>query len=168
VEFLVPAAEIFAGWMKGDLGSPVALRVEEMELVLRLPTSRDLAAAATCASVDVARRRLLQGCVVRATCAGVELSAEALTSEAERAVAEHLGAMEANGETLLDLTCPRCGHRWQLLFDPGTFFWGELVAQARRLIHDVNTLARAYGWREEDILAMSPQRRQAYLSMVEA
>jgi hypothetical protein len=168
VEFPVPAAEIVTGWMKGDPCPPVTLRMEEVELVLRLPTSRDLAAVVTCASAEVARRRLLQRCVVRATCAGTELSAEALTPEAERAVAERLGSVEANGEMLLNLTCPRCEHAWQLLFDPGTFFWGELVAQARRLFHDVDTLARAYGWREEDILAMSPQRRQAYLSVVAA
>jgi len=35
-------------------------------------------------------------------------------------------------------------------------------------LSDVHTLARAYGWRERDILTLSPTRRQFYLNMVGA
>ena len=44
----------------------------------------------------------------------------------------------------------------------------ELATQAKRLLREVHFLARAYGWREADILAMSARRRQAYLEMVGA
>jgi hypothetical protein len=34
------------------------------------------------------------------------------------------------------------------------------------MLRDVHALATAYGWREADIVAMSPWRRQVYLDMV--
>jgi hypothetical protein len=66
---------------------------------------------------------------------------------------------------LLDLRCPTCGHSWHALFDIVAFFWAELASQAKRLLREVHTLARAYGWREADIVSMSARRRQLYLEM---
>ena len=37
--------------------------------------------------------------------------------------------------------------------------------EATRLLGEVHTLARAYHWREAEILAMSSRRRQAYLEL---
>ena len=65
----------------------------------------------------------------------------------------------------IPLDCLNCGHQWQPLFDIVSFFWTEIAAQARRLLREVHTLARYYGWREADILAMSAIRRQFYLEM---
>ena len=64
------------------------------------------------------------------------------------------------------LNCPTCGNQWQLFFDIAAFLWLKIEMQARRLLREVHTLARAYGWREADILALSPWRRQAYLEMI--
>jgi hypothetical protein len=47
-----------------------------------------------------------------------------------------------------------------------TFFWKEIAAHAKRLLREVHILAAAYKWREADILAMNPNRRQYYLEMV--
>jgi hypothetical protein len=33
------------------------------------------------------------------------------------------------------------------------------------MLYDVHALASAYGWREADVLAMSPMRRQVYLEL---
>ena len=38
-------------------------------------------------------------------------------------------------------------------------------AWARRTLRDVHVLARAYGWREADVLALSPTRRQIYVEL---
>jgi hypothetical protein len=67
---------------------------------------------------------------------------------------------------LINLRCPDCGHDWQSVFDIASFFWTEISVQARRLLQDVATLARAYGWREADILEMSSARRAFYLEVV--
>ena len=44
--------------------------------------------------------------------------------------------------------------------------WSEIHAWARQLLRDVHALARAYGWREADILALSPTRRGIYLELL--
>ncbi len=61
---------------------------------------------------------------------------------------------------------PQCPHRWPVTLDIASFFWNEIAVQAKRLCHEVHVLARAYAWREADILAMSERRRQYYLNMV--
>jgi hypothetical protein len=53
-----------------------------------------------------------------------------------------------------------------MAFDIAAYLWQEVDARARRALRDTHTLARAYGWREADILAMSDFRRQQYLEMV--
>ena len=50
--------------------------------------------------------------------------------------------------------------------DIGEFFWRELTVQAKRLLREVHLLARGYGWREADVLALHPRRRQAYLDLL--
>jgi hypothetical protein len=50
-------------------------------------------------------------------------------------------------------------------FDIEEYFWVEVAARAMRILREIHILARAYGWREADILAMSTRRRQAYLEL---
>jgi hypothetical protein len=85
-----------------------------------------------------------------------------------RALVERLGAADPGAETLLTLTCPACDHRWQTVLDVASFFWDELATRATRLLREVHTLARAYGWREAEILALPGRRRQSYLELVGA
>ena len=78
-------------------------------------------------------------------------------------LAEH----DSSAEIELTMNCPACRNHWQLLFDIMTFLWREITVQAKRLLRDIHILARAYGWSERDILAMSATRRHLYLEMVE-
>jgi hypothetical protein len=65
-----------------------------------------------------------------------------------------------------ELTCDACGTRSSSAFDIRTFFWRELAARARHILLGVHELARAYGWRESEVLSLSPTRRQRYLELV--
>jgi hypothetical protein len=84
------------------------------------------------------------------------------------AMAEQMAQADAPADIQLALTCPVCGQHWQAIFDIVSFFWSEIDAWAYRTLRDVHCLAAAYGWREADILALSPWRRQFYLEMVQA
>lgn len=64
------------------------------------------------------------------------------------------------------MTCPDCGAAVEQLFDPAGYFWAEIEDMARRLLHDIAVLARAFGWSEAEILAMPAARRRLYLSEV--
>ena len=81
-------------------------------------------------------------------------------------VAEAMAQVDSQADVQLDLVCPSCGHQWQATFDIVSFFWSEINAWAYRVLHEVHTLASAYGWREADILALDPGRRQFYLQLV--
>lgn len=144
------------------------LAIDEFELQFRVPNSQDLAAIVDCADIPTAHQRLVQQCIDHVSQNGVAIAPNQLPAKVLTIVGEQITQRDPQAETLLQLTCPACHHSWQVLFDIVTFFWTELTVQAKRLLQDVHTLARFYGWRETDILSLSPLRRQFYLSLVTA
>jgi len=78
-----------------------------------------------------------------------------------------LSLADPHADIRLDLDCSACQARWQAPFDIVPFLWSAVDAWALRLLRDVHRLARAYGWREADILALSPPRRRCYLELLD-
>lgn len=143
------------------------IAIEEYAASFRPPNSRDLAA---CDGLDPeeGRRALLNGCILEATRAGQAISTHELPEELLSAVEESIAAIDPQADLLLDFACPDCHERWSEAFDIVSFFWTEIDAWARRLLLEVNVLARAFGWSEKDILGMSAARRQIYFAMAQA
>jgi hypothetical protein len=133
-------------------------------LRVRCPDSRDLSTAARASDPTAAQGLLFAACVIGAEKDGHPVAPDMVSETARAAVADAILANDPLTEVSLDLTCPACGMRWPLLFDVLSFFWEELGHHALRLIGEVTILARTFGWSERDILAMSPARRQSYLS----
>jgi hypothetical protein len=130
----------------------------------RLPTLGDLAAAARASDPQAARATVVERCITRVTRNGgrrADLSAEVVS-----AVGQALEAADPMAGSRLELRCPACDHAWAIAFDVGAYLWAELDAWAERMLREVHLLARAYGWREADILALSSRRRRAYLELV--
>jgi hypothetical protein len=117
-------------------------------------------------NIQVAREMLLHRCVLGAECNGVTVVPTELSVEIRDEICRSMANADPAAEVLLDLRCPSCAHGWQVFFDIAAFFWTELTANAHRLLRDVDSLARTYHWREVDILAMTAERRQAYLELV--
>jgi hypothetical protein len=149
----------------GDPESSLILR--DYEVHYRPPNTEDIAA---CAGLEFAasRRKLLASCVTDARLQGKSMSAEELPVDVAQKVVEQIAAIDPQADMRLELHCPECHQRWRGVFDIVSFFWTEIDAWARRILREVDVLARAYGWRESDILALSPVRRQIYLSMAQA
>jgi hypothetical protein len=145
---------------------PFLLGVGEHEVEFRLPDSLDLLAVSAHAEVDGARRGLFERCLSTARRGGEEVSADALPAEVLDAVSEEMDRLDPQGNVRLGVSCPRCGHGWQALFDICSYLRVELDSWARRLLWEVHLLASAYGWREPDTLALSPRRRRLYVQMV--
>ena len=157
-------------WLHGADQPPpspegLCLWAEGCDLRFRLPTSRDLSAVIACADVQEGRALLRRRCVLEASRDGVPVPVESLPESATAELAGRMEACDPQAEMLLDLACPACGRGWQASLDIAGFVWVELAALARRLLGEVHALARAYGWPEADILAMSAVRRQRYLEM---
>ncbi len=145
---------------------PLSIHLDEYEVLFRLPNSVDLAAIADSPDVAMSQQMLLQRCVLSARFLDDEINASQLPAEILEAISSRMDEADPQADVQLNLSCLQCGHLWQAVFDIESFFWTELQVWAERLLREVHLLARAYGWREADILAMSPYRRQFYLGMV--
>jgi hypothetical protein len=151
-----------------DQPATVALDVSGCHVQFRLPNSLDVAAIENAASVEAARTALLARCLVSAERDGELVAANQLPAELAGEVAARMSVADPQADVRLECTCPACGHAWQAAFDIVSFFWTEISAWAARTLREVHWLASAYGWREADILALSPTRRRLYLELVGA
>jgi hypothetical protein len=141
----------------------------DYEIDYRLPTSADL--------LHVMEQRhdagdpvraLLRRCVRRARQGALDIDSGCLPDEVVACLDAAMAAHDAAADVHAALCCPACGTRWQSHFDVVSYLWSELDDWALRTLADVHALARAYGWSEEAILALSPVRRRLYLDMVGA
>lgn len=146
--------------------STLAIYLQEYEVLFRLPNSLDLAAIARTLDVTASQQLLLQRCILSARFRDQEINSSQLPAQVLEAISARMDEADPQANVQLNLSCVQCGHRWQAVFDIESFFWAELQVWAERLLQEVHVLARAYGWREVDILAMSPYRRQFYLGML--
>jgi hypothetical protein len=143
----------------------LSLSLDDHEVRFRLPNSLDLAAIAGHEDAVEARRLLLERCLLTTQHNGEETPGDQLPSNVLEAVVERMAQADPQADVQLALACPECGHEWQVALDIVAFFWSEISVWAYRTLHEVHVLASAYGWREADILAMSPWRRGFYLSL---
>ncbi len=134
------------------LGGPLTIESGGRRMQIRLPAVADLLAARSA-------EELLT------LCADGPVDGDPGWIEA---ASDRVAEADPLAETMLDLTCPSCEHRWQALLDIAAYLSREIAHQARRLLSEVHRLAKAYGWSESEIFALGPARRRAYLDMAGA
>lgn len=151
----------------GDVSQQVhLLDVQAYHLSFRVPTGADLTAAGQLADIQAGRALLLERCVSQATKNEQSIAVADIPDDILQALTEAILEHDPLAEMEFALSCPACRKDWTLPFDIVAFFWTELEAQAKRLMHDVHTIASAYGWRENDILALSSVRRSFYRELI--
>lgn len=181
--------EVELAFTVGDLTVPPPAQAAELltvrlhcyEATLRPVTSRDLlaldpgnaedsmngtSAQSATPGPGAAEAVLTARCITAVTEAGAPVEPGTLPPEVLATLGEELGRADPAASIELSVQCPGCGQGWLATFHIATYLWNELHHWARRLLIDVHTLARAYGWSERDILALPPLRRQAYLELV--
>ena len=164
LEFSLPVGALL------DPGAATPLQPVEEEgytVRLRLLTSEDLQGVVGLRP-EAAARRLLAMAVVEARRDGEGVEADALPSAVVDAITTRLAEADPQAEILLNLSCAACGAAWQALFDIGEHLWRRVERSARAALVEIHTLAAAYGWSEDQILALSPWRRRRYLDLVGA
>jgi uncharacterized protein (UPF0212 family) len=168
VESTFQVDEVLLPEVVGDGRVTRVLEREGYVITFRLPACGDLLTLSDAPRAEAARPReqLLALCVIdlrRADGAPVEMSS--VPESVSEAIAADMAAADPQADVQLACVCPSCGKTWDTLFDIASVLWSEIHAWARRLLRDVHALARAYGWREADVLALSPTRRQIYLEL---
>jgi hypothetical protein len=133
----------------------------------RLPTSGDLLAIASAPDPLAASLSLLDRCVTGSRRGEEPVDLADLPPEILDAIDEEMLRADPQADITLDLACYACNHQWPATFDIASYLWAEVAALAGRLLQEVHALALAYGWREAEILAMSAQRRERYLELLE-
>jgi hypothetical protein len=156
LELTLNACELLQPISHDESTAPV---VDVAGLRVRTPTLRDLAAVTSEPDAGRAARQLLERCTT-------EGDAAALSDAAFREIEDALEAADPNADLAFDVRCEACGHLGTAQLDAGELLWDEINARARALLGEVHLLARAYGWTESEILALSAVRRAFYLSMV--
>ena len=141
------------------------VEAEAYRIAFRLPASDDLLALSGAPDRAGARRMLLDRCILEAEHNGERADVASLPEDIIAAIATGMAAADPQADVELALSCPACAHAWHSAFDVAGFFWQEIHAWAKFMLRSVHALARAYGWREAEVLALSPTRRQIYLEL---
>jgi hypothetical protein len=150
-------------------GEVLSIAVSGYDVRYRLVCGQDLIAIAGIEDPTLARSILLDRCILAVSLNDENItehiSLDELPIDVLSAVVDGMEQADPQADVQLSLTCSSCGFEWHAGFDIVSFFWSEIDNWAHRILRDVHTLARAYGWSESDIMEMSPLRRQIYLEM---
>lgn len=141
---------------------PGVLEIDGVTVTFRAPDSTDLEAASRMPTVDAARQCLRDRCILSVAPG----SRKTLSQAAVAAVGNAIALREPDADRRIAVACHECGERWEEIFDVAAWLSHEIATFVLRIVREVHSLASAYGWREEDIVAMSPTRRQLYLSIL--
>lgn len=162
VEFALDA-DALQGLSRDSAGGDLAMTTEAGEWLVRwrVPTAGDLAEVA--GRADAASALLARCCDV--TGPAGEGAADAPDEVVER-VETALADADPLAEITVGIECPECDTVFDADVDPIAFVWREVTSRARRVLREVDVLARAYGWTEAEVLALPEQRRAAYLEIV--
>jgi len=152
----------------GNQPGELSLSIAEYHVTFRLPTSLDLLEQSGQRAEEGSSGLLLDHCLLSAHQGDAPVDSDKLPEEVVAAVVTRMAEADPLADIQLGVACPSCEHRWHAVFDIVSFIWTEIEVWAWRILSDVHTLARAYGWSERDILTISPTRRQFYLEMVGA
>lgn len=160
MEFELEAEALAGKYVDEDSGGPEVITVKGHSF--RVPSSRDLAQAAREREPQAAAICLVERCRV-----GGGEPPVWLEDDIEE-VGEAMAAADPLAEIPVSLCCPGCGSEWAENLELATFLWAEIDARVKHLLWEIHTLASAYGWSEQAILALSAARRKLYIEMVQA
>ena len=137
---------------------------DDVTVRFRLPNSVDIDACAS-ESVHHAAQRLAERCIAVVASRNAQVVSP-ISPQLRDRIGERMAALDAQADVTFDVRCAACQHEWQSPFDPAAFLMADVEAYVARLTSEVHVLARAYGWTESSILAMSAARRKRYLALV--
>ena len=161
LEFSISSSTVLNDVIARELPS-ACVNIDGIEFSIRPINSRDAAVAAAGESIAAAKKTLLARCATPV--AGFEGTID-LPEPTQTAIAAQIAALDPHAELLMDLVCPACSNAWEGVFEIIHFLWAQIRSRARRLLQEIDALARVYGWCEADILNMTEARRSLYVQM---
>jgi hypothetical protein len=159
-ELTVPAEAIEAAPVPPP-GARAIVEIAGRAIPARPPTMADLPAIAGFADAGLARSALLARCLDGA--GGDDLGdPEAVLAT----LGEQFEAMDPAADLRLSVNCVACGASLSVVVDLAVFVSRDIGRRVATLMDEIDSLARAYGWSENAILALPPGRRRRYVAIV--
>jgi hypothetical protein len=156
-EFALPSDAILAQPV-ADPEARVRLRVGRRSLSFRLPRMSDIEAARTAPEGDI-QRVVLERCC---------LGEGALAGDVAARLAARFEALDPAANVVVNTTCSGCAQPIAASVDIATFVAQDLDRLVEGLFRDVDVIASAYGWSEQEILSLPPGRRRRYVALIAA
>ncbi|MDT7797379.1 MAG: hypothetical protein QOI78_812 [Actinomycetota bacterium] len=140
------------------------------EVVFRLPNGADQEELAERLAVNEAEALtlLLSRCIERIGPDSSPTVAQvaALPSAVRAAIEERMRQLTPKIEQRLEAECSECGRGFVAPFDIHRFFFGDLRTDAGLLYREVHYLAYHYHWSEQEIMAMTRDKRRTYIDVL--
>jgi hypothetical protein len=97
----------------------------------------------------------------------IEPDTSAIDSAAMDTIAAALAAADPLVSFTVSCACPACGEVNDSTVDLEMLALRRIAATRQALLQDVHVLARAYGWTEQETLAIPPERRAEYRQLID-
>jgi len=146
-----------------DLPAEQVIESGAITASVRLPNGHDLIALANIETAEEGRALLFSRCLSDLRKDGHAAKITELDEDDLSALETLIAELDPRMELLFDLNCPACANQWQAPLEVDVYLWHEFDTHARELLENIHLLARAYGWSESEILAMSEKRRRYYV-----
>ncbi|MCF6256972.1 MAG: phage baseplate protein [Gammaproteobacteria bacterium] len=146
------------------------LNADNYALRFRLPNSLDITTVINTSpdnhNAEKMQQHLLSRCLLNAEQSGKSCDFDQLPDSVIRKLSQQVEQLDSCADIRILLNCSECSHSWTVLFDIAGFLWTEVNEWAQQILQTVYKLASGYGWSEQEILRLSPVRRQLYLGML--
>ncbi len=152
----------------GDSPKEFTLEEDGFKLRFRLLNSYDLLKMMSGAQHITDAKKVLTGCILEVAHNQHHYTTGDLPDQVFDLLSERMEKEDPQADIRILVACPGCCFQWEVPFDIATYLWIEIDNWAVHLLQEVYVLAKAFGWSEQDILNMSPHRRQLYLQMLQA
>jgi hypothetical protein len=124
-------------------------------VTFRLPTGSDELAGSGMSAAEL-ECLLLSRCTLEGTWTDGYVSFEELLEQVAPLIDLELVAR-----------CPECIYAQTVQFDIQSYLLGSIVAERRRLLSEINRIAKAYSWSLEEILSLSRSDRLHFVQLIE-
>ncbi len=140
------------------------------EVVFRLPNGEDQEAIAHMVEENEAKALalLLARCICRLGSLqdpGPEVI-DRLSSLARAEIERHMEVAAPHVDFTLAARCPECDREFTVPFDLQEFFLAECQTSRELLYREVHYLAYHYHWSEQEILALTREKRRKYIAIL--
>jgi hypothetical protein len=138
----------------------VRMRSGRRTSVFRLPRMADIEAAGGASPGADVKRAIMARCRIA--------GGGAISAETADRLGREFEALDPAANIVVNVACSGCAQPLAATVDLAGFVARDLDRVFDGLFRDIDTIASAYGWSEQAILALPPERRRRYVGLIAA